>query len=397
MNSVKSELAGFETVKDLKTLLSASGPCLSVYMPLSTASKEGLNPNAKQNELHWHECLRTLEDRVAQFGSAGRDLLESVSSWDAVAPESAENGTAPGKSIAVFRSPDVFQVALLDQEVAERAVLGPHFYVRPLLAELVRDRVFYLLALSQKNTRLLRCTMHSSEEIPFPNDVKTDFDEWMNRVKPDHNDVYNAMSAGAQGKSGPNALAPKGADEDATGEYLSHYFKQVDRGVNEILKGKTEPLVLCAVEYELPLYREVNNYPHLASEEVRGAPNGLKAGEMHARALSALEAWYAKKVDEALAQWNHLVGGGASSRLKDVVTAAHDGRVLTLIVSESQEQTGVFDEATHSVKGRETGSPEDEDLVNDAAVQTILHAGNVLVAPHNKMPNGNALAAIFRY
>src|SRR5205807_3551025 len=124
------------------------------------------------------------------------------------------------------------------------------------------------------------------------------------------------------------------------------FFKQ--KTAYEILKGKTEPLVLCAVEYELPLYREVNNYPHLASEEVRGAPNGLKAGEMHARALSALEAWYAKKVDEALAQWNHLVGGGASSRLKDVVTAAHDGRVLTLIVSESQEQTGVFDEATHS-------------------------------------------------
>src|SRR4051795_5168992 len=86
MNSVKSELASFGTIKDLKTLLSASGPCLSVYMPLSTASKEGLNPNAKQNELHWHECLRTLEDRVAQFGSAGRDLLESVNKLGARAP-----------------------------------------------------------------------------------------------------------------------------------------------------------------------------------------------------------------------------------------------------------------------------------------------------------------------
>ena len=133
------------------------------------------------------------------------------------------------------------------------------------------------------------------------------------------------------------------------------------------------------------------------SEAVHGAPNGLKSGEMHARALEALEKTYANKIDATLADWNHRVGGGASSRLKDVVTAAHDGRILTLLVSDAQQKTGVFDEATNSVKGKETGSSEDEDLVNDAAVQTILHAGNVLIAPQSKMPNGSALAAIFRY
>lgn len=397
MDTVKGEVTAFEKLEDLRTLLAGSSPCLSVYMPLSEASKEGKNPNAKQNELHWKECLHTLDERVSHFGVAGQELINSVSDWNAVAPENQGNGTNEGRSIAVFRSPDIFQVTMLDGEVADRAVLGPHFYIRPLLAEVVRDKTFYLLALSQKNTRLLRCTMHTSEEIPFPADIKNDFEVWMNQVKPDHTSVYNAMSAGAQGASGPNALAPKGADQDAKDEYLSHYFKQVDRGVSEILKGHTEPLVLCAVEYELPLYRDVNTYSNLAEEEVRGAPNGLKSGEMHARAIQALEVCYANKVEKALADWNHRVGGGASSRLKDVVTAAHDGRVLTLIVSESQEKTGIFDEATHSVKGRETGTPEDEDLVNDAAVQTILHAGNVLIAPQNQMPNGSALAAIFRY
>ncbi|HEY1216903.1 MAG TPA: hypothetical protein VGE93_25030, partial [Bryobacteraceae bacterium] len=138
MNTVKGELVTFEGLKDLKTLLSVDGPCLTVYMPLSTASTEGRNPNGKQNELHWKEILRTLNGRAAQFGSAGRELVESVSNWDAVAPESVENGDAPGRSIAVFRSPDLFQVALLDGEVTDRAVLGPHFNIRPLLAEVVR-------------------------------------------------------------------------------------------------------------------------------------------------------------------------------------------------------------------------------------------------------------------
>jgi hypothetical protein len=152
MSTIRGEPVLFPELKDLKTLLSSKSPCLSVYMPLSTVSREGLNPNAKQNELTWNECLQTLQDRVNRFGSAGRDLLDSVRNWDSVAPESVENGSAHARSIAVFRSPDLLEVALLDREVTARAVLGPHFYIRPLLAELVRDRSFYLLALSQKNT-----------------------------------------------------------------------------------------------------------------------------------------------------------------------------------------------------------------------------------------------------
>ena len=395
MKTAKAELTSFEKLKDLKTLLAAEGPCLSVYLPLGNTSTEGAN--TRQYELRWKECLRTLGERAGQFGPGGQELLDSVGSWDAVAPEGASHGAYAGRSLAVFRAGDIFQSVVLDARAQERAFLGRHFYIRPLLAELVRDRSFYLLALSQKNTRLLHCTSHTSEEVPFPHHIKTDFEQWLNQVKPDHRAVDNAVTRGAQGSTAPNALAPQGSDQDSKSEYLAHYFKQVDKGISEALKGKTEPLVLCAVEYEIPLYREVNSYGHLAAETVHGAPNGLKSGEMHARAIEALELCYAKKVDEMLAEWNHRVGGGASSRLKEVVTAAHDGRVLTLVVSDSQELTGTFDEATNSVKGVQTGGAGDEDLINDAAVQTILHAGNVLVAPHSKMPNGSALAAIFRY
>lgn len=380
---VKEERVSFEKLKDLNSILSAEGPCLTAYVPLGTRS-----------ELHWRESLKGVEGRVDQFGPAGRELLNSLSDWDSIVPEGEDAGA---KSLAVFRSPEIFKAALLDFDVTDRIVLGPHFYIRPLLPGLVRDRSFYLLALSQKHTRMLHCTMHSSEEIPFPSEIKTSFETWMNQNKPDHTAVYNAMSSGAQGASGPNALAPKGSDREKKDEYLGHYFKQIDHGLNEVLRGKSEPLVLCGVEYEIPIYRRINNYPHLASEEVRGSADGLKSGEMHSRAIQALERVYETRLDETLADWNHRVGAGASSRLKDIVTAAHDGRVLTLIVSETLEQTGVFDEATNTVKGRATGTPDDEDLINNAAVQTICHAGNILVAPQNKMPNGSPLAAIFRY
>jgi hypothetical protein len=187
------------------------------------------------------------------------------------------------------------------------------------------------------------------------------------------------------------------ADREAKDEYLAHFYRQVDRGLNEGLRGQNEPVVLAGVEYEIALYRSLSKFPRLAAEAVEGAPNSLKAGEMHARAIDAIQRCYDRKIDEAVAEYEHKVGGGATNRLKDVVTAAHDGRVLTLLVSNSLETQGVFDQATHTVKGRQTGTTEDEDLVNDAAIQTILHGGQVLVAPNGKMPQGSALAAIFRF
>ena len=275
-------------------------------------------------------------------------------------------------------------------------MIGPHFYIRPLLPELVRDKTFYLLALSRKDVRMLRCTTRTSEEVALGAGTVANYDTWMNSVQARSQRSRQRQSRRRRAEHNKaGIIAPMGREDETKDDDLSHFFKQIDRGVNEALRGHTEPLVLAAVDYELPVYVAVNSYPHLAPEAVHGAPNSLKGGEMHARALDALTKWYDQKVDEAIARVEPSRWLGASSRLKDVVTAAHDGRVLTLLVSDSLESTGIFDEATNSVKARETGGPADEDLINDAAVQTILHAGKVLVTPNKKMPNGAPIGRYF--
>jgi hypothetical protein len=347
MPIVKDRKASLDNLDDLKVLLSGTGPCLSVYLSLSNASTAGRNPNAKENELRWRECLHLVEAQASRFGDAGTQVLDSMRNFESVMPDSG--GEVPShsrKSLAVFRSPEVFQVVELDEEVADQAVFGETFHIRPLVKELVRTRKFYLLGFSQKNTRLLHCTTRTSEELAFANGFKTDFEEWMNQAKPDHRAIDNAMAVGAQGSARPDALAPKGSDAEDRDEYLVHFAKHIAGGVAQVLKGKSEPLVLCAVEYEIPIYREANTYPHLAAEAVHGAPNGLKSGEMHSRAIEALNRCYGKKVDDAL-------------------------------------QT--------------RGEGPNDDLVNDAVVQTILHAGKVLVVEAAKMPDKAAVAATFRF
>lgn len=389
METAKAELAEFQTLKDLKPMLSTDGPCLSVYIPLSTLPP---NQSVKANLLLWRDTVKSLEEKIPQHGSAGRELLASIADWDAVT-----QGEQPqGQALAAFRSPAVFCVARVDEPVKPRAVIGPRFYVRPLLPELSNNKLFYLLALSKKNVRMLRCTLRASEELSFPAGTVSSFDDWMNTAKPDHLSAKSAATGPSSG-SAKGPMFTTSYQRETQDQYVAHFYRQLDRGVNEMLRGQTHPLVLAGVEPEIALYREVNTYPHLAKEYVQGAPNGLKAGEMHARAIDALLRCYEKKVDAALAEYDHKVGGGATNRLKDVLKAAHEGRVLTLVVSDSLETTGSFDENTYTVKGRETGTSDDRDLVNDAVVQTILHAGQVLVAPNGKMPNGAPAAAIYRF
>ena len=359
MQTLKAELVEFRSARDLKPLLASQGPCLSLYVSLEPWNALRLN---------WEDALRQVEDRL------DREMHETVADWNAILGDIKPEG----KAMAVFRSPNIFQFTWLDEPVQNAAFVGQHFNIRPVLADLTKAKSFYLLALSQKNVRLLQCTSRHSEEVPFPAGFIIGYEEYMNTAKPDH--IVTGMVS----------------DRDKN-EYLSHFFKQIDRGINEILRGKSEPMVLAGVDYELALYRAVNKYPHLRDEAVQGAPNSLKSGEMHARAIEALKRCYLRRVDEAIAEYNHKVGGGASNHLKDVVMAAHDGRVLTLLISDSLSTTGSYNGATHSVKARETGGDGDEDLVNMAAVETILHSGNVFVAPNTKMPNGAPVAAVFRF
>jgi hypothetical protein len=386
METIKSELLRLNQPEQLKQLLSSSGPCISMYFPVN---RENLNPG--DDERHWKSAVRELQAQSERFGGETRDLVESLTDWNTV----SEDRNGKEKTLVVFRSPDSFARMWIRAEINERVAVGPQFFVRPLLPFL-RDSTFYLLALSLNDVRLLCCTRNSSEQVPLVG-AETNFDRYMNSAKPDHV-LDNRGSTGPSSGSSKGVMFGTTTDTEDRGEYLAHYFKQIDRALNATLRENKALVIPVAVEYELSLYRSISTYPNLLDEGIHGAPNGLKGGEMHSRALSLLAQHHLREVEKVLGDYNHLVGGGrATNRLKEIVTGAHDGRVNKLVVSDSMEQQGTMDEATHAVRGSENGGGENYDLLNDAVVQTMLHAGQVYVAPNKLMPNGTPLAAIFRY
>ncbi len=76
------------------------------------------------------------------------------------------------------------------------------------------------------------------------------------------------------------------------------------------------------------------------------------------------------------------------------------GRVESLFVAVGHQQWGTFDPDTHRAYLHPSAEPGDEDLLDLAVVQTLLHGGNVYMVNLEEMPDDpmhGPLAAVFRY
>jgi len=259
-------------------------------------------------------------------------------------------------------------------------------------------REFLILALAQKNVRVLRCTDHSSEEVPLPEGIPTDLLTWAQSRKPDHN-MKNKAAAGPSAGSSKGIMQSTNTDREDKDEYLLHFYKEIDKGLNEMLRGESAtPVVLAGVDYEIALYHKVSTYPHLVPDGVHGAPDGLKGGEMHKRALELVHSQMDPGLERALALYESNISAGRTShQVNQVVKSAYEGRVSHLLLAEGARQMGNFDEATQRVRQHGSPLPGDEDLLNAAALQTIAHGGQVYLVSKELVPNNSVIAAVLRY
>jgi len=178
---------------------------------------------------------------------------------------------------------------------------------------------------------------------------------------------------------------------------LLHFYKEVDDGLNKLLRNREAPVVLAGVDYELALYRRVSNYPRLAPDGAHGSPEGVPNAELRRRAEQAAEAFFAEPLEQALRAYEKLGPERRSSDWREVVKAAYNGRVAHLFLTPDAKEMGFFDRSSQTVEQHDPPRPGDEDLVNAAAVETLLHGGFVDILPPEKAPGGARVAALLRY
>jgi hypothetical protein len=369
-------------------------PCISMYLPI-----HGARPEIQQDRIRLKNQTRQAENLLFLtnvHATEVEDLLEPIQAL----VDDEQFWLHPSDGLALFRSPDVFAPYHLPSSFRELVVVSTHFYLKPLLPFLSNDGYFYLLALSQTVVRLFEGTRFHMHEVELPGAVPEGLTEVLRHNQSDHHLQYQSSSSGASvGKGGRQAviLHGQGVDTDDTRKRILHYLRQLERGLQELLRDETAPLVLAGLTYLFPLYRAVNTYPHLLDRGVIGNPDTLKAEILHKRAWALVEPHVLKARQDAAARYrNFAETERASNDVRKIIPAAYDGRIEDLFVTNDQEQWGTFDPATSAMHVHREAKFRDEDLLDLAATQTLLHGGSVYAVEREHMPDTALVAAVFR-
>ncbi len=376
---------------EIRELASRPGPWISIYLAIHRSGEPA------QDRIR----LKNMVDRLNQKLDERR--MDVAQRRQLLAPlraraDSPDDHDPDARTLALFRSATDLRVLPMACEVKEEACLAPRIHIRPLARFLDQEGTFYLLSLSQKHIRLARCSRTRWEDVALPPDVPTNLTAWARTEAPDHVQD-NRATAGPSRGAGSGVLFTTSTSQEGRDETLRHFYKAVSEALSSYLaRHGTPPLVLAGVEYETPLFRDATAYPRLVAEPVRGAPDGMKNAELHQRAIDVMRKHWDQELDAILQQFEKQYGSGrATDRPEQVVQSSFEGRVLHLLMSEGGVFNGRFREDLNRLDGHPAAAAESEDLVNYAAVQTILHSGSLWTVPQGRLPGGGPVAAILRY
>ncbi len=381
------------TEDDLRDLISVHfDHCVSIFMPtFRTGSDLQQNPIRFRNQV-----AAAMEKLIAQG-------LRSVEAENLLAPlkrlqQNSSFWQHQADGLAAFIAPGTTKIFRLPALLSETLTVGPSFHLKPLLSLLSGNTRFYLLDLEVKNVRLfegsrLNLTRYESDKIPLSLDDTLGFDTMEKysqfASKPSWNDNRNTTIFGY------------GRQTDKRKINIMNFYHRVSDAIEEILQNSNDPLFLGGVDYLHSLYREANNYPHLSDTGLILDLKNLSESEIHQRIWPLIEPLFQQKqlmdADLFRQHWGKR-DRLATTDLRIIVSGAVHGRIQTLFVSDTpQDFWGKYLESRQDVEIHAHKLPGDEDLLDKAAINTLLRKGTVYVVNQNDMPATGPVAAILRY
>lgn len=380
---------------DLKPLLETSKKwCISIYMPTHKFGRE-----QQQDPIRFKNLVIKAQNKLLENGLRKPDVQELTQRAEDLLADS-DFWQHQSHGLAVFLSPDYSRTYRLPSKFDELVVVANNFHIKPLLPILSKDGNFYILTLSINNIRLFSGARDQIDEVEL-GDIPTSMQEalWMDDPEKHTEFHTDTSSPGREGKR-QAMFHGHGAKSSEEKTNLRRYFQYVDHGLNELLEDKTIPMVLAGVDYLLPIYREVNSYKGMVDNGIEGNPDEMDVKILHKQAWKLVEPIFKEEQNQALEQFAQLHGQQnelASADIKTVVKAANFGQVDTLFVPLGVQKWGRYDAQQNKVILEEKPNPDNEDLLDFAAMHTLFNSGSVYAVKPENMPDEGDLAAILRY
>lgn len=358
--------------KDLKELMSYKEyPSISILFPTYRTF-----PENKQDGIRLNNLIKELEKRLLKEFSK-RETQPIIDKLNKLLEEHNHSYNLDG--LAIFVNKDFAAKYLLPFSVKEQVVIDSTFLTRDILFTINRSPRYYVLALSEKPTRL--------------------FEGFHNKLTEIKNQDFPMVHEGPGGSAPlPGELGVnKSAVRD---EHHRIFFRSVDKAFMNVYNEEKLRLILIGVDRYLAFYKEIMANKGILIGEIKG--NYDKANEHELSKLVWPLAYdnLLKQRKEFLNRLENAVSAQkATSGIDEVWRFAVDGRLDTVLVEEDYHYPAILSEDGRKlIKAEDKKAPRVMDDAVDNLLEIVIDkGGKVYFMEDGSLEKYQSIAGILRY
>lgn len=377
---------------ELQTLVEAGlGPRISIYV-----TQQGEPSASGENSQHVRHALFQAETKLKEDGfddALTKSLLQPA--LDLVRGGKLSQATG-SKGLALLLAPSVFRYWQLPFTCEAAVDVGPDFRLAPLARLLNWPLDVRVIAFSSTLVRFFCCTREAIQELVLPSGIPATLDQFEGGP-----DVGRAVrfqtTAGAAGST--NVVHGQTSFKDEVETRLQAYVRTIAREVGEFVEHEHLPLVLVAAKELHPLFTDAYGTESLLEPGIIASPAHLSEAEVHKQVVHLVDTLGSGELKVARDRYQSAIETHqACSVIEEIVPAAVEGRVDTLIAADGERVCGLWDATNQrALVASGTSQARSVDLLDLAVRETLRHGGHVCVVPRADVPEHAQSVAAFRW
>jgi hypothetical protein len=367
-------------------------PCVSIYIPTRSSGTD-----AKEPSIRLKNAVQKCQEQLGRRGVKRQVISDILAPVRALGTETLSWGQ-PGRELAIFSRRDFFQYHRLQINHTQQISVAYRPYIKPLVPLLMFSGKFYILTLSLHQIKLYEATREGMQEKLLKNCPRSIEDLLQYEQVEEHIQAHTMPRGKSAGSSAIFHGHGNIADKTKHKKDIAEYLNTVDKGLKELLSTERSPLVLAGVDYIRAEYAKLSSYPNVLSEGIDGNPEQFKESKLHQAAWHIIEPLLDRQLRADVEKFGDFSAyGRTSTDLREILPAAYQGRVDTLLVDAARCTWGGFDPGSNQIHVHEEPEANDEDLLNLAIIYVLAGRGKVYMPSKQRMPEGAVQAAVFRY
>lgn len=358
--------------QEIRTLQQIKGyPALTITQPTHRAA-----PDNRQDPIRLKGLVKEASDRL-RGELAKREVEPLLARLQELAAGINHHHNLDG--LALFVNHDFARAVRLPFALKERVVVDETFYTRDLVFAMNRTPRYWVLALSEKATRLFEGTREHLVEI--------------------------ASEGFPLRHTGPGGERPLpgdfGIDKSAyRDERHRQFFREVDAALKPMLAADPLPLAVVGVERHLAFFNEVSHQRHAILTTMTGSHDSTSPHELGKLIWPPVESGLAANREQVFAELERAIGERKlAATVGEAWRLAHEGRGRLLLVEEDFHYPARVDETGKILTPAVDITAPDviDDAVDEIIEAVLLKQGQVVFVDSGRLADQQRIALILRY